>query len=64
MKKYSIAWNQQYLPEKNLDWILVEEKNSESNRERSMILLIRYTNDRGLLFSNHIVFLFSALSPH
>ena len=26
MKKYSIAWNQQKLPEKNLDWILVEEK--------------------------------------
>ena len=64
MKKYSIAWNQQYLPEKNLEWILVEEKNSETNGERSMILLIRYTNDRGLLFSNHIVFLFSALSPH
>ena len=63
MKKYSFAWWQQYLPKKNLEWILVEEINSETNGERSMILLIRYTNDRELLFSNHIVFLFSALSP-
>jgi hypothetical protein len=43
---------------------LPEEKNSGMDGERSMILLIRYTNDRGLLFSNHIVFLFSALSLH
>jgi len=62
MKKYSNHWNNKNIPEKNLGKILVEERNLWRDDERSMILLIRYTNHRGLLFSNQLVFLFSALS--